>query len=177
LDEQKRQEWLASKISSRIGNAKINSLYIEGLENPDTTLAIHLNMDLQYYARKAGSRLLFEPLLFHEIYFNGEDPEKRTMSLLNLSLFTDHDSIKFILPQNYQIKNEKTTDTIGSKFGEFSYQCIATEDGLIWTSTFILNIREVPLEDYPEYFEFMVKVKKESQKKLILELVPSRLKY
>jgi hypothetical protein len=169
LSSEKRKEWLIKKISRRAGEVRVNSFIINGLQNPDTVLIIDFSLNLPYYAKSTGSRLIIEPRLFHQIDFEGEEPEKRIMPLYNMTRFTDHDSIQFIIPFNYALKSRTETDTVATEFGEYRYKCLPTDTGFIWTSTFILDSREIPLEAYPAYYHFMNHIKKLSQKKLVLE--------
>jgi hypothetical protein len=169
LSSEKRKEWLVRKISRQAGEVRVTSFVVNGLQNPDTVLAVSFNLDLRYYAKRTGRRLIIEPRLFHQIDFDGEKPGKRTLPLYNITRFADHDSIQFIIPFNYRLKNRLEADTVITEFGEYCHRNILTDTGFIWSSTFMLHSREVPLEAYPAYYQFMNHVKKLAQKKLVLE--------
>ncbi len=168
LEKTKQREWFLKSFSMKAGDAKINSFLINALSNPDTVLTIEFSLDLQYYARKAGSRLIIEPRLFHKIYFDGEKPEDRLMSLLNMSRFVDEDSVEFEIPEHLKFKISAKNDTINSQFGEYRSHIISENNKLFWKSSFVSSARDVTLEDYPEYYNYMTKVKEKAQKKVIL---------
>ena len=167
-DKKKQKDWLAHRLSSEAGKTIIKSFEIENLPDLQKKLMVRFSAEIHYFARKVGSRIIFEPRLFHHIYFDGEQPKERTMALFNNYRYTDMDSIEFVLPTNYTIKKTAQTDSVQSKFGKFCYEWTKTSDGLTWNSEFISRAREVPLEDYEDYFKFMNKARKVSEKKFIL---------
>lgn len=163
-------EWLLDHFSGKAGDAICNSMKIEGLTNPDTTFTLTFDVTLKYFARKAGSRLRFSPRLFHAVYFAGEAPEDRSMPLLNMTRFVDEDSVVYELPDGFELKGDPGNISENSAFGSFSLRLVPDlNNKLIWTSTFLSRAREISLEAYPDYYEFMTAARKRSQKKVVLQ--------
>ncbi len=169
MEMTKKKEWLQKKLSANSGEAKIKSFEITGLENPGSPLYVNFSADIKYFARKAGSKLLFLPTIFHSISFDGEEPEKRKMPLLNSTRFTFVDSIDFIFPADFKMKVSSFSDSLVSIFGNFSTNIQEGSGSLQWSSAFNSNVNYVPLEDYPPYYDFMENVKKKTKKKIVLE--------
>ncbi|MFH1214444.1 MAG: DUF3857 domain-containing protein [Candidatus Neomarinimicrobiota bacterium] len=166
---QERREWFINRICQKSGQTQIKSFSLAGLENPDTALAINFSVNMQFYTRKAGSRLLFEPVTFNKIIFDGEEPGKRKTPLLNISPISNTDNICFILPEGYQIKNQIDTDSIRSVFGIYYSNVINQNGQIIWIDNFTCNARYVSLDEYPAYFKFMQDAKKNSNHLIVLE--------
>lgn len=103
-DAKKQRKIFSRRFAGKGGDVLLEKFQISGLNNPDTTLTIKFRVRIPFFARKAGTRLIIQPRIFHQINFEGEPPEKRTMPLLNLTRFVDQDSIFFKLPQNFAPK-------------------------------------------------------------------------
>jgi len=161
-----RIEWFLRKLVKQAGSAKVQTFKIKNLEYTGTDLSITFDFKLNYFARKAGSRLIFAPDIFRRSSFKGEDPDERTMPLTNMSRFVLDDSITFSFPPNYALPQTAKMDTLRSKFGQYAANFYPDGDDVVWTSTFVSRAREVSLKEYPAYFDFMeavnakVKIKK-----------------
>lgn len=167
-NEAKRKDWLASRFSAKAGDARCIDLEIENLTDPDMELKLNFTVSLTYFARKAGSRHIIQPRLYHRVYFDGEDPASRTTPLLNITRYTHKDEVKFKIPASWRLRKADSSERVDSRFGEFSYELTGGEGEYLWRSAFVLDAREVPLDDYADYFDFMTKAKKLSDKKLML---------
>ncbi len=163
-----KSEWLATKFSKKSGNVTINSMDLVNLTEPDSNLTIIFNAEIKYFARKAGDRLIIEPAMFNRINFEGEEPAKRVMPLLNYSAYAQSESISFALPEGYKLKNSSKQDSITSSFGFYFNQLEIDDSDILWASEFRLNSRYIPLQDYAEYYRFMETSKKNTLSKLIL---------
>ncbi len=165
-----RQDWLVKQFSGRAADVVCNAVRFHHLDNPDSSLAIELDLALSFFARKAGSRLFFNPMLLHRIDFAGEPPVERKMALYNRTRFVNRDSVVFRLPVGFELKGSAMADSTVSSFGKFSFSATGKPSNrLIWKSAFVSRAREVPLEIYPEYYEFMTAVEKQSARKLVLK--------
>ncbi|RMD86155.1 MAG: transglutaminase domain-containing protein [Calditrichaeota bacterium] len=167
-DAKKQRKIFSRRFAGKGGDVLLEKFQISGLNNPDTTLTIKFRVRIPFFARKAGTRLIIQPRIFHQINFEGEPPEKRTMPLLNLTRFVDQDSIFFKLPQNFAPKISSYQDSTVSRFGSYLARWQPHEDGWLWSSSFACTARKISLQDYPEYYQFMTKVVKSSRKKIIL---------
>ncbi len=168
MASEERKKWMKNRLSHKSGDVRINSLVIDSLDNNDSNLLINFEANLQYFAKKAGNRLIIEPCLYHKIDFKGENPEDRKMPLLNSTSFLNMDSIQFIFPMEYKVKNELNTDSITSAFGSYSMELSIQDNGALWTSKFVLGNRYVSLDKYSGYYEFMEACKQKSLCKLVL---------
>lgn len=169
VDQKEQKEWLVRRFSRKAGDARCTLLTIDNLDDPDSLLTIRFDVDLQYFARKAGNRLIIEPRLFHRWTFDGEDPSCRTMPLLNLTRFVEEDSIVFVLPESFRVRGSTKSDTVRSEFGEYRFDMLPQKGGLLWRSSFTSRARTVPLVDYPDYYDFMSSVGKQASPKVVLQ--------
>ncbi|MCB9500826.1 MAG: DUF3857 domain-containing protein [Deferribacteres bacterium] len=168
LEPDKQKKWLASIFAENAGDVKITTLNIINRKETDAPLELEFNVLMNYFARKAGQRLIFTPRLFHTVAYDGEAPENRTMPLLNSGRFMDLDTISFSIPFGFEPKQQSDTDSLISPFGSFRCSKTSSPEKITWTSSFRLNAREVPLEVYPEYHNFMNDAQKMSEAKLVL---------
>ncbi len=162
------QEWLARKLSRKSGDVIINELSVFHLKEPDSTLSVTFGAELKYFATKAGNRLIFDPGLFHEIYFEGEKPDERKMSLLNYSTSSNSEKIIFSFPEEFELKNPTLCDNLISPFGSYSKNSELRNNSLVWRNNFTISERYIPLENYAEYYNFMEGCKLKSQTKFVL---------
>lgn len=167
-DEKKKREWFMNLLMKNVGNIHLESFEIQDLDNTVGPLILSVSFSLDDYARKVGTRYIFNPRIFNRIEFDGESPDERNMALLNMSRFSTKDDIDFALPLNYHINKEAFSDSLESQFGEYLFQCTPTESGLKWSSSFKLHAREVPLDQYSEYYQFMNEAVSMSNKKLVM---------
>ncbi len=89
------------------------------------------------------------------------------MPLMNETLFTQIDSIEFDLPYAAAYRTSARKPII-SKFGEFNANISQQGSKLVWCSSFALRARDVSLEDYADYFDFMNAAQKNAEAKLVL---------
>ncbi|MBN2425858.1 MAG: transglutaminase domain-containing protein [Calditrichaceae bacterium] len=169
LEDKKKREWIINRLAKGSGNVKINAFTIDSLNNPYSPLYINFEAHLQYFAKKAGNRFIFEPGIYHQVYFEGEKPEKRKMPLLNPSAFTDIDSIYYIFPDGFDVKNEVKIEPVVSGFGRCEMAFSRQENGgALYTSTFNLNDRYIELGEYESYYNFMESCKSEIKAKIVI---------
>jgi hypothetical protein len=145
MQQDKKKEWLTHNLSRKSGDVKIISFSINNLDNPNSDLFINFQANLQYFAQKAGSRLVFEPGIFHKVAFKGEKPADRKMPLLNSSVYMNRDSIRFVFPEGFLVKNEARADSITAVFGSYRMNLSREDNGALWTSDFTINSRYVSL--------------------------------
>jgi len=167
-EETEKEEWLLSRFAHKAGEAQCNAFDVSGLENPDTTLVVNFDVSLKFFARKAGSRFILDPALFHKVYFEGEDPEERTMPLMNLTRYLDQEMVSFEIPRTFYLRSATKGDTVRSAFGIYANNLQPDGDKLVWSSSFTSRAREVSLENYHDYYLFMNAVKKKAAKKIVL---------
>lgn len=64
------------------------------------------------------------------------------------------------IPEQFILKTDAYADSVSSKFGR-SYSHLKKDgQNLIWTSKFVSESRDIPVEDYPDYYKFMIDVRK-----------------
>jgi hypothetical protein len=169
MDAQQQREWLIHKLSYEAGDVIVHSLSFYGLSNPDTVLSVRFAALLKYYSRRMGNRLVVRPRIA-SVSFDGEPPEKRIMPLLNLTRWTDSDSIRFILPVGFRFSQAEEKRRVDSRFGCFEAEWKPEKNGWIWMSRCVLNAREVSKTEYAEYHDFMNQMSRESEMKLMVQI-------
>ena len=169
LTPQKRREWLSQMLSRKAGDARVEKFELFGLGDPDTTLGLEFSAELPYFARRAGSRMIFEPSLYHHVSFDGEAPEVRTMPLFNRTRYLYIDSLTFTLPPGFASRGSNQENQIATRFGDYAVTISETPGSMIWESQFKQDSREIPLSDYADYYTFMSEVRDLSGKKIILQ--------
>ncbi|KAA3613328.1 MAG: DUF3857 domain-containing protein [Calditrichaeota bacterium] len=168
LDYTKQKKWFANRLAEKAGDVRIDDLAIKNLKTTNRPLEIEFTATLNYFAKKAGSRMIFKPRFFHNIYYDGEAPEKRKMALYNMTRFWDQDSVTFSLPFGYTNQRDIKSDSISSQFGKYFSRMKPEGNNLLWTSTFVSRAREIPLNEYADYHDFMTVVKKQAGTKFVI---------
>jgi hypothetical protein len=163
-----QRDWLSVRFSAGSGDVTIQELSTEGQENPDTTMILRFKALFKLFSRTAGNRMLFQPRLFHAIPFDGEPPGKRRLPLFNPIRYLDRDSIRFVIPPGFRLQADSLNLVLDSRFGRYQDHCETAGDGFFWSSSFLLRVNEVPLTEYPEYYNFMKKVQSASQKSVMV---------
>ncbi len=164
-----QEKWLKRRLSSSSSEISVSGLEFDGLNEPDSPLSLNLEAKLAFFARKAGSRFIFQPRFFHRIIFDGETPDERSKPLLNPTRFVFDDSIKFVLPEEFCASVDAKSDSIKSEFGGFNSQIIPASEGAVWKSRYDLRTRNVALDKYEEYYHFMKEVKAKAETKIVLQ--------
>ncbi len=90
--------------------------------------------------------------------------------LYNKTRFVDSEFVTIELPGGFDLRTEASNDSLYSEFGVFSSQLKLTSGRqLVWQSRFESHAREVPLQKYEDYHNFMNEVTKRASQYVVLQ--------
>ena len=168
LTQAKREEAFARMFSGRASDVTVNSLGFKDFEDPEKPLTIEFAIVLKHFARRAGSRFIFSPQFISRVSFDGEKPDERTQSLIRYSRYEKSVDVSFKLPAGMTYDKPAQSDSVDSMHGRFAYSLDFANNTLRWKSDYRSNVRDLPLEAYSAYYDFMKDVEKMAGKKVVL---------
>lgn len=96
-----------------------------------------------------------------------EKPSKRKLPVwINYPTHTI-DTFTYLIPNNLQIRSIPKSISISSKYGSYQKECRKKEDKVIFHRTFLLNAGKYSIEEYPDFYAFIQKIKESERGNLI----------
>lgn len=151
----------------------LNSFELERWEwdlhegQPEVTKTMQLSV--QKLASKAGRRLFVPLNSFHANEWMPEDTEERRLPLYRASGQIQEDSIRFILPEGYELESGFSEPMeVTSRFGTYRASLQQEEGAIIYTRTLEVHPFELPASVYAELREFYKEITVADRKKMVL---------
>jgi hypothetical protein len=79
------------------------------------------------------------------------------------------DSLNYILPEGYKVKNAFTPVNIKSPYGIYSIEFKETPQGVSAVKTFHLYAGDYPIEQYPEFYDFIDQANRYDRSKIVIK--------
>lgn len=127
-----------------------------------------MTLEIQNCAKRTGKRIFLKPNLFTQEEYVPKNYGERTQPLVLSLDWIDTDTIEFVLPKDFAPEAVPQGETIESQFGSYSTKYIMSEKGLTYIRQMQMKKGEFPKETYTEFVEFLEKVKKADNAKLVL---------
>jgi hypothetical protein len=127
-----------------------------------------LKVKISNYASKAGSRLLFQPNVFNKISVTPPRYKTRKLPFVIERGFTDVESYHIKFANTLQVEAMKEPVSIQNKFGSYTLSITTTNNIISYKRELILNKGSYSKEDYQEFREFFLSIKKHDNSKIVL---------
>jgi transglutaminase-like putative cysteine protease len=128
----------------------------------------YLDLKINKYASKSGKRL-FLPLniLNRQSYIPKKVKDRKSDVDLDFA-YTDYDTVKYEIPEQFTVEFLPDTNLIVSPFGEYLSYVIQNENTLEYIRINKRNEGRFPKEEYPNLIRFYKKIRKADKQKAIL---------
>ncbi|MEZ4745042.1 MAG: transglutaminase domain-containing protein [Calditrichia bacterium] len=174
VEIEKQQDWLRSRlISLSASRFDLAEFTVENLaENVDQPCVVHFSGEMKNFATRSASRLFLSPNVINQFskkYPPEESPDERKFSVSFNYAFEDADTVYISLPPGYALEAAPPQETIESEFGTYRIEYELADNRLRYLRQFRLETREIPLEKYAAYREFISEVVKRDNMQFVLK--------
>lgn len=161
-----QEKWLYNVLD--LSNLNITQLQFNHISDIGPQARMEYNMDITSYASGSGKRI-FLPLnlLNQTTYVPPRNSDRKTNVVLNFP-FVDVDTIKFTLPEGYNIESSPENCEYKTRFGEYSSSIEIHDRNVIYIRNRRMKKGVFPAETYVELRAFYKNISKADKAKLVL---------
>lgn len=168
LDEsyEDQEKWLYKNID--LTNFNINQFHFNHNKADGPVAGVQYNIDINNYASCTGKRI-FLPLnlLTRMDYVPPRNSDRKTNVVLK-SPYIHIDSIRFVLPEGYEIESSPENFEYKTRFGEYSASIEIQDRNILYVRKRKRNKGVFPADSYDEFRAFYKKISKADKAKLVL---------
>jgi len=168
LDEKKRWEMVQSMLADDNPNFTLESLEAKNEKAGSEPFIISFSGLATGYGNRTGSRLFFKPNFYARWPLAFEKPEKRKQAVFNSYPDCTLDSLTITLPPGFSIEFIPENKTADNKHVSYSYQLDETEGRVTLVRKHTRHSREIPLEDYWDFFDQRKLMSRTDQGRIVL---------
>lgn len=128
----------------------------------------HLEMSLRDYATKSGQRVFLKPNLMNRQNSYPKLNNDRKIEVVTRYAYTDIDTIKYHLPEGYYFEYMPKDIHFEGPFGTYDASFKAEENGFIYIRKLEKYKGTYPKESYNDLVDFLKKMKKADNTKVVL---------
>jgi len=137
-------------------------------KNDDTKATQKLELSLRDYTTKSGERYFLKPNLMNRYSSYPKKDETRTEEVVTGYAYSDVDSIVYHLPDGYYFEFLPKDISFSSDFGKYEASFKANEKGFTYIRKIERYKGTYPKESYNDLVNFLKKVKKSDNVKVVL---------
>lgn len=126
-----------------------------------------IHVKIPNYTTKAGNRLLFQPNVFNKLNITPPRYKDRKLPFVIERGFGNVDTYQIKFSNALHLEALKEPLTIKSKFGTYKISITANNNILTYTRELILNKGSYSKEDYQEFRDFCLSIKKHDASKIV----------
>ncbi|MCX7551782.1 DUF3857 domain-containing protein [Xanthomarina sp. F2636L] len=126
-----------------------------------------IKVKIPRYASKAGNRLLFQPNLFNKITKTPPRYKNRKLPFVIERGYTDVDTYEIQFSNSLHVEAIKEPVTIKNKFGSYKLSITTANNIITYKRELILNKGTYSKEDYQEFRDFCLSIKKHDSSKIV----------
>lgn len=167
--ETDRKKWLLNNLG--IENFSVVNFNIEAVPGTDVVPEIVTDLDIgiSNYASGMGDRLFVSLNLMNATDYVPPRYRERKRALVLRYPFTDIDSVRYTLPDGYEIESCSEGCDIKSDFGEFSVNVSVQDNEVLYVRKRVMYEGEYPAESYEDFRQFYTDLSKHDGAKLVLK--------
>jgi len=128
----------------------------------------YLNLKVNKYASKSGKRLFLPLNILNKQSYIPKKVKNRKSDIDLDFAYTDYDTVKYEIPEQYTVEYLPDTNHIVSPFGEYLSYVIQNENTLEYIRINKSYEGRFPKEEYPDLIRFYKKIRKADKQKAIL---------
>ena len=125
-------------------------------------------IEIKNFAKKSGSRLLMPANILNPVSDYLNHNRRGQFAEIPYGL-TISEEISITLPDNLYIKNIPETESIESKYGEYSLGYIRAEDKILYQRQIVLKTGLFAEDDYEEFHDYLLSIKRIDRRKILLD--------
>ncbi|OYD16369.1 hypothetical protein CH333_03665 [candidate division WOR-3 bacterium JGI_Cruoil_03_44_89] len=168
LREEERRKQLESHINLVLPNASLKGYHIEHLEDLNPEMQITLDYTAPDIATEEGRYMLLHiPGINYTAYYVGV--EQRPYPVYNENLSLNKNRIRIYLPKGYRVRYIPTAINYDSEPIKFTSKIKKTKKYIEYSDSYDTRMGLIPLENYPEYREGIMKMAEIPNRWIILE--------
>ena len=165
LQNDQQKKWIQEHVD--IPAFDIDRFSMKNIKSRNPVAVIDLDLTLNRYASVSGKRIFLVPNLMNRSTFVPEKVESRKTKVVKRIAFTDHDTIRYHLPEGIYPEFLPEPVKINSRFGEYEANFKVDGEGLIYIRKMSMKKGEFPPESYTELIDFYRGVSKADNTKLV----------
>lgn len=127
-----------------------------------------LKIVLDKYGSVSGKRFFFKPNLMNKNKSYPKVDEARELDVVTSSEYIDIDTIKYVLPDGFYPEHLPKDVIINTEFGSYTSTFTMDEKGLMYTRKLERKKGRFPKESFTELSEFLKKIKRADNQKVVL---------
>ncbi len=166
-DEQ--EKWLLKNLG--ISGADLTAFAFAHKKEGPPVVKESLELTIRRFATRTGSRYFIKPSFLNRVLnFPVTGEERRTDFYLDPDTyhFTDIDSVQILLPANLNVESSIAPVRVTSKFGVYEADVKMAGNSLTYCHRLSMTGGRYPAADYPEWIEFIKKIRREGRSQLVL---------
>lgn len=152
LSEKEKKEWLLRNFIP--GDLKLNNYKFSAVTNPDYRINLELDLFKENFTKQAGSRLIFQPVVFHRRNIGNFNDSLRQQDFYVKMGQTVTDTIVYHLPENYQIEFVPEDAEVSCEVGSLNFKIESGENRIVIYRRMVLKQGLYPKSDYSEIYRF-----------------------
>lgn len=166
MDESDRKIFIQKHIpvpSFNLSNYSFNEIH-----SMVPSITENLRITIANCGSLTGNRIFFTPNIYSQLVSVPNKSQERK-SLINIPRsFQEHDTIDFVLPQNFFVEKLPGKKHITGKFGEYNSETVVSGSGIKYMRSLSLIKGEYPVSDYNSFVDFCEQIATADQSKVIL---------
>ncbi len=165
--QEEQRKWLYKNLKLNDFDI-LNVSYIEH-KNEIPMIEEDVEIKLKNPVAFSGKRMFFKPNLFNRRDSWPKEVENRTQDVVTTISYQDIDSIQYEFPDGVYVEYDPESVTIDTDFGSYDMQCTVDETGLLYVRKMIFKKGRFKPEKYPEFVEFLKRISKADNTKVVLK--------
>ena len=166
-----KEQWLVNQF--QVTGVTLARYTTQGMEKPDSPLAVTMVLDFPRLASTTGSRIFLQPNLTDRNDAAPKDRPHRKSPVRFSYCWLDTDSLRYSLPPRYGIEALPSPVSLTTDFGTFHSASTALGDtALLYTRRLEIKEKEIPASRYGEYAKFFRDVVRADKAQIVLVARP-----
>jgi hypothetical protein len=162
-DDQKK--WIQQ--NTRIPSFDLNSFSITDHKSKIPSAFVNLDLTLKRFATISGKRIFLTPNLMNRSTYIPEKVEGRKTNVVRTTAYTDHDTIRYHLPEGIYPEYVPEPVKVTSRFGEYEASYQLDQGSLVYVRKVKMKKGVFPPESYQELIDFYRGIMKADQTKIV----------
>ncbi len=162
-DDQKK--WLQENID--IPNFDLTSFSMINRKEKNPSAIVNVDLTLNRFATVSGKRMFLTANLMNRSSFVPEKVENRKTNVIIKMAYTDFDTIRYRLPEQFYSEFLPEPVKFSSRFGEYEVNYKLDQGNLVYIRKVKMNKGEFPPESYQELIDFYKNINRTDNSKIV----------
>lgn len=165
--KKEQKEWLLRHFIP--DDLSLESYMLDDVTDPEYMIRAKLDLFKENFARQAGSRLIFQPVVFHRQNISSFDDTLRQHDFYVKMGQTVTDTIVYSFPENYKIEFVPENAESSCEVGSFSFEVKITGNRIAVYRRLVLKQGLYPKSGYAEIYRFYKTVSDSDHSTMVLK--------